>query len=338
MLVRLIPDLLHETSVFMRQIGTIPDGQDAERFADYLRGQGVACSLDAVDSAWAVWVQNEDYVASARQDLAAFLAEPQHERYRDARQQANARLREEYERRQAVRRQSVSLRQQWDRPLGERCPLTVGLMVACVIVAVYTRLGGAFPMPGEHAEDFQHLISPLWISPDGSWRSLLSGEIWRIWTPMLLHYGWMHILFNGFWLRDLGMLLESRLGTARFLGLVLVIGAASHLIQFQFGSLEPETIRHFGLMNVLKWLPHSYRFGGMSGVVYGLFGYLWVRGRVNPRDGLGVSEQSVVWMMVWFFVCWTGLLGPIANWAHTGGLAAGALLGYRAAKRSRHRS
>lgn len=323
----------------MRQIGLIPDGEQAERFADFLRGQGTACSLDADGTAWAVWVHDEDQVAGARRELQSFLADPNHERYRQAREQAQARIRDEYERRKAARRNTVSLRTRWDRPLGERSPVTFGLLALCVVVAVVTRLGGQFLMGGEQYKDIEPILKQLWISPNGRWDAVRSGELWRIWSPIFLHYGWMHILFNALWLRDFGMTLEDRLGSLRLLILVLVIGAVSNILQFEFGATplwQLVTGKNWDAFFIhgAPW-PRSFRFGGMSGVNYGLFGYLWVRGKLDPDSGLGVSSQTVMWMGIWFVVCFTGLVGPIANMAHAGGLATGVALGALAALRRR---
>ena len=288
----------------MRQIGTLPDGEQAERFADFLRAQGTVCSIDRGEHGWAVWIHDEDRVPAARVELQTFSADPSQERYRHAHQQAAEKLRDDFARRKTARRQNVSLRQRWEQPVVERCPITVGLLLACVVVGFFTRLGGHFLLSStERAIDFLPLQRELWISPDRTWNAILSGQIWRIWTPIFLHYGWLHIIFNSLVLKDFGMMLEDRLGTPRFLGLVLIVGAAGNLAQF-----------------AVTGLPY---FGGMSGVNYGLFGYLWIRGKLDPESGLGVSPQNVTMMILWFVLCWTGLVGDIANWDHAAGLAAG---------------
>ena len=67
-------------------------------------------------------------------------------------------------------------------------------------------------------------------------------------------------------------------------------------------------------------------FGGMSGVVYGLFGYLWIKTKFDPRSGFYLDPNLTMWFLIWFVLCMTGAVGPIANWAHGVGLAAGALV------------
>ena len=67
-------------------------------------------------------------------------------------------------------------------------------------------------------------------------------------------------------------------------------------------------------------------FGGMSGVVYGLFGYSWIQSRYTSK-GYVVTDQDTMWLMGWFVLCATGLVGHIANAQHALGLAFGLLAG-----------
>ena len=66
----------------------------------------------------------------------------------------------------------------------------------------------------------------------------------------------------------------------------------------------------------------------MSGVVYALLGYFWMQGRYNPRFGVALHQTTVTMMLVWYVLCWTGIFGPIANWAHTAGALAGIAWGF----------
>ena len=92
--------------------------------------------------------------------------------------------------------------------------------------------------------------------------------------------------------------------------LVIAIGISSNLAQYAFDGPG---------------------FGGMSGVVYGLLGYIWMQGRFNPRFGISLRKPIVVWMLAWYVICLTGLVGSIANMAHTAGLALGIVWGFTAA-------
>ena len=80
--------------------------------------------------------------------------------------------------------------------------------------------------------------------------------------------------------------------------------------------------------NLVQYWASGPAFGGMSGVVYGLFGYLWMKSRFDPWSGMHMDQQTVVILIAWFFLCMTGWVGPIANWAHGVGLVVGMAIGY----------
>jgi GlpG protein len=140
------------------------------------------------------------------------------------------------------------------------------------------------------------------------------GEVWRLFTPMFIHFGFPHIFFNLIALREMGSAIESRLGSKYFLKLVLVIAALSNLAQFFI---------------------ESPAFGGMSGVVYGLLGFIWMRGKYDLTSGLFAPPMSVVIMVVWFFLCFLGYIPGVANYAHGAGLLLGMAWGYLSALRKR---
>jgi GlpG protein len=171
-------------------------------------------------------------------------------------------------------------------------PLTLVLITICVIVAMASSLGRN-----------QQMLYPFYMSLP----HVMQGEVWRLITPIFIHFGAIHILFNTLWLYDLGSAIELRQKSHRLGLLVGIIGISS---------------------NIGQYFSTGFNFGGMSGVVYGLLGYFWVQGKLNPQFGLELHKQIVYMMMIWFVLCWTGLVGEIANVAHTVGLLSGLLLGW----------
>lgn len=182
--------------------------------------------------------------------------------------------------------------------------LTYALIVGCVIVAVFSKMG-------RDREFLEH----LWIALPGSVGFLpqvMHGEVWRLISPIFIHYGPMHIIFNMMWLFSLGSMIESVHGSNRFAFMVLIFALGSNLAEYALGS--------------------SIAFGGMSGVNYGLIGYVWIRGKFDPGSGLHLDKQSVIMAIAWFFLCFSGWVGPIANYAHAGGLILGMAWGWISAQ------
>lgn len=184
-------------------------------------------------------------------------------------------------------------------------PLTVVLIALSVVVAIWSSLG-----------DNDEVVSRLFITATNEGFSLPEishGEVWRLITPIFIHFGVAHLIFNMLWLKDLGTAIEKIAGTPSFLELVLTSGVASNFAQFAF---------------------HGPFFGGMSGVVYALFGYVWMKAKFDPACGLRLDSNTVMWMIGWFVVCLTGVIGPVANYAHGVGLVIGMAWGFGSAKSS----
>jgi GlpG protein len=181
--------------------------------------------------------------------------------------------------------------------------LTAVLIALSVVVAIWSNLG-------KNEEVVSHLF--ITTTTDGfAVPEIAHGQVWRLITPIFIHFGITHLLFNMLWLKDLGTAIERVSGTPSFLELVLACGVISNFGEFAF---------------------HGPFFGGMSGVVYGLFGYVWMKSKFDPGCGLRLANNTIMWMLGWFVLCLTKVMGPVANYAHGVGLAVGMVWGFAAAK------
>ena len=142
--------------------------------------------------------------------------------------------------------------------------------------------------------------------------SLAAGQWWRLVSPMLVHFGVLHLAMNSLWFWELGRRIEWRQGSLMLLALTLLFSLVSNVAQFVFGG--PSI------------------FGGLSGVLYGLLGHCWLFQRLAPNPWYRLPPGVIGMMLVWLLVCLSGLvsalgLGQIANAAHVGGLLSGCVTG-----------
>ncbi|PCJ37963.1 MAG: rhomboid family intramembrane serine protease [Cellvibrionales bacterium] len=139
-----------------------------------------------------------------------------------------------------------------------------------------------------------------------------SGEYWRFVTPAFLHFGIFHVVFNSLWLWEFGRRVELISGRSAYLVLMLALASGSNAGQYLWDG--------------------PVLFGGLSGVVYGLVGYVWIRNRVAPNPLLNVQPGIIYMLIGWLLICLFGIVdvfisGGVANGAHVSGLLIGMLAG-----------
>ncbi|HEX5841235.1 MAG TPA: rhomboid family intramembrane serine protease [Pseudomonas sp.] len=190
-------------------------------------------------------------------------------------------------------------------------PLTAALLALTLVVFAITGAGENFTTI--------HWLSFVDFRIQGDYiyfgylsETLDSGQWWRVLTPMLLHFGWLHLAMNSLWYWELGRRIEARQGALMLLGLTLLFSLAANFAQYLWGGPS--------------------LFGGLSGVLYGLLGHCWLYQRLAPNAAYRLPPGVLVMMLAWLLICMTGIFellqfGAIANAAHVGGLLAGCLSG-----------
>ncbi|MFQ2560850.1 rhomboid family intramembrane serine protease GlpG [Aeromonas caviae] len=177
--------------------------------------------------------------------------------------------------------------------LHQAGPLTLVVIIACLAIYALDAIG--LPI-------FEELAFHPTLAQFTDWQA------WRYVTPAFIHFSVLHLVFNLLWWWYLGGQIEQRLGSGK-LFILLIIGAA--------------------LPNIAEFFVSGPRFGGLSGVVYALLGYSWLRTRLQPDCGLAMPPALMGFMLVWLVLGFLDMLGtPTANMAHLVGLLVGLAQGW----------
>ncbi|MFC1731023.1 rhomboid family intramembrane serine protease [candidate division KSB1 bacterium] len=292
----------------MRQLDTFENEDTAQTLSDILYAKEIKNRLDAEDDGtWILWIYDEEQMDEARIIMREFLNKPDNKDYKKYIDKAKKIKDTEEKEERDYRKRVEASRVKWLNIATDRFgPVTKVMIIISVAVFLISSFGmNKYPIQG--------LFISKYIVPGRSFLNLhglpeiMSGEIWRLVTPIFIHFGFMHIVFNMLWLRSLGSQVENIHSSRYYIFLVIVIAAVSNFSQYTVTGPN---------------------FGGMSGVVYGLLGYIWFRGRYDPASGLELNPTIVKFMIVWFIICLTGIIGNVANVAHGTGLASGMTWGY----------
>jgi len=187
-----------------------------------------------------------------------------------------------------------------------QAPISFLLVVLCTISFVLF-----YPLKQIALLEWFNFV-PVNVTPRGARYGELGNDWWRFVTPVFLHFSWMHLVFNCLWLWEFGKRIEIPLGSLNLTGLFLVSAIASNGVQY-------------------LWVGPSI-FGGMSGVVYALLGFLWSANRLRPDWLAPLPPALFGFLLVWLLIGVSGALeflgvGAVANGAHVGGLVLGMIAG-----------
>ncbi|MEG9298576.1 rhomboid family intramembrane serine protease [Mangrovibacillus sp. Mu-81] len=139
------------------------------------------------------------------------------------------------------------------------------------------------------------------------------GEWWRLITPIFVHLGFAHLLFNSFSLVLFGPPLEQRLGKVRFILLYLASGIFANIITY-----------------IIK--PLTYSHVGASGAIFGLFGF-YIAMILLKKQFITKESRQIILPIVVIGVVMTFMQSGINITAHLFGLLGGFIIGWISGKK-----
>jgi len=285
----------------MRRLGLLTSKSAADQFAHHLKSLSLDARRDEIAAGSEFWLYDEDRVEEIRKVL---------ERYQRG-EFVPVEIPRPAPVPEVVTRTAPS-------PTPRRPPFLAMLtpepwtVLICVLSISATLLTGFFQVPSEFSRALA--IIPLNVSANGaSWSPadddpflwVSRGEVWRLFTPALIHGHFLHIIFTVQWFYVFASVVERIRGTWRLAGLTILSAVASNLAQYAWAGPV---------------------FCGLSGVGYALYGYVWMKSLLQPETRFQIPRSLHIMFWVWTLICFSGLL-PIANAAHASGLAVGILYG-----------
>lgn len=319
----------------MRRIGNLPGENQANRFCDFLQTQSIDAKASSTDESAPptstnhdIWIRDEQDVPRARELFSEYEANPAAKEYDVSAEAARQRKHKSQEIAQKIAAQKKSQLQirRSGGGLGGgshstgAIPVTIGFVVLATVIGFVTNFGNIRATDVTAISVFNALacVDETTYQLTGDlMASIKRGEVWRVFTPMLLHGSMMHLAFNMLNLVFLGGVVERIQGRWFFLFLFLVCGGVGTLTQIL--------------------MPHSWGGGpviGASGGVLGIFGFIWIRPKVQSGYPVEIPPIGVIYMLGFIALCFTPLMPNIANGAHIGGLLTGMLIAVIAPKQA----
>lgn len=275
----------------MRLIGEVIEAGQADKFINYLASKDIEAQVRDHEPGYGIWVLDEDQLGIGEELFKKFTQDPNADEFNVAKAP------------QPKKENASSIRRSWSPEIREttlttNLPVTWTVIGLCVFMALlalvpaFSALRGFFYFSEEMGRNFPEISN---------------GQIWRLVTPVFLHGNALHLFFNMLWMYQLGGEIESEEGS-RFLAVFLVLTAI--------------------VCDVAQYLVSGPAFVGLSGVVYAFLSYIWIMSRRSTTTRYGMNDQTLIFMLVWLFICIVGIIPSVANTQHVVGLLLGFVWGW----------
>jgi len=265
----------------------LKDHNIALLFSNYLLSINIQAQLKDSPEGGYIVFCQQENLAQAKAEFDTFIAQPYAEKYQQAAWDRGETVN--------VNTGDFGLYNNFKESfLAHAGIVTLLVFIACWVVFLGSELGWA-----------QQLFNTLQFYPRLSLDAFLAEPL-RLIGPAFFHFSWLHIVFNTMWWWQLGGSIEKTLGKTTLINILFISAIVSNLGQF---------------------LVSGANFGGLSGVVYALVGFVWWFGYLAPERGLSLSKPIVGFLLFWLVLGFVDLLPVnVANTAHLLGLLSGCFL------------
>lgn len=185
-----------------------------------------------------------------------------------------------------------SRRSAWSQAL-DGAPLTAGILASCALCTLTAWYGPP--------QAYRALVPS---TSDGPWLMAIG-----LLTSALVHGDLFHIVFNGFWVLDIG----TRIERARGMRSVLLFSVVAAMFS-----------------GTVQWMSTGRLGIGYSGVVYALVGWAWASPLTRMPQAHLAARRAMPLLFLWGLVCIGFTLNgsmAVANGGHFGGLGIGVAIG-----------
>ena len=135
---------------------------------------------------------------------------------------------------------------------------------------------------------------------------VLKGQVWRLITHQFLHGSLLHLFFNMYALAYIGLMVEHKLKSTKYIAVYVLSGICGGLLSIIFHEL-------------------NYSIGA-SGAILGLFGAFLALLSNKAFEKNASRAMLVSTVLVCALMLINGLRGNTDNWAHVGGITSGFLI------------